>query len=297
LGNPLNAGPALLVDVEISLSFSNKSFVAGKKNSCNERLISTSTSSWSSTLANSKTNLARDLRDHQVGEGIDKHQLSFVGVAHTFIQYKRRVNGPNGYTLDRRKPISSPHLSFSLPTPQRMSKSSTQLRASAFLRRGRWQLRQGHCGLSAVALLLLFGLALLSLMLWVGHPRVSALTSGLSNLRPKPQQAGGETNALRWGAGDSTVILKGQTLQRLLPLQYPNGASNQFQCDLPSLRFQCDLDADEGCRAYPQLFPSAALFDNWKPEDTAQVPHAIFDSICHFNVSDPVSGKEVGSVE
>ncbi|OWZ18193.1 hypothetical protein PHMEG_0007755 [Phytophthora megakarya] len=82
-------------------------------------------------------------------------------------------------------------------------------------------------------------------------------------------------------------MLKGQKLQRFLPLQYPNGAPNKFQCDLPSLRYQCDLDGDEGCKAYPQLFPSAALFDNWKPENTVHVPHAIFDSICHFNVSDP----------
>ncbi|EGZ26493.1 hypothetical protein PHYSODRAFT_443642, partial [Phytophthora sojae] len=106
-----------------------------------------------------------------------------------------------------------------------------------------------------------------------------------SNLR-KQFQASGDENPLRWGDGDSAVILKGQHLKRLLPTQYPNGATNKFQCDLPSLRYECDLNAEEGCKAYPQLFPSAALFDNWKPEDT-QIPRAIFDSICHFNVSDP----------
>ncbi|KAG3058408.1 hypothetical protein PI125_g25231 [Phytophthora idaei] len=43
--------------------------------------------------------------------------------------------------------------------------------------------------------------------------------------------------------------------------------------------------------AYPQLFPSAVLFDNWKPENTAHLPPAIFDSICNFNVSDPMFQK------
>ncbi|KAG2778382.1 hypothetical protein PC129_g17787 [Phytophthora cactorum] len=171
-----------------------------------------------------------------------------------------------------------------------MAKSGTaaQLRATAFLRRGAWELRQGQCGGSAVALLLLFGLGILSLGLWVSPPSdMAGLASTLSsNLRVK-FQASGDANALRWGTGNDAVMLKGQRLQRILPSRYPNGANNTFQCDLPSLRFQCDLDRDKGCKAYPQLFPSAALFDNWKPENTAQVPPAIFDSICNFNVSDP----------
>ncbi|EEY66797.1 uncharacterized protein PITG_17363 [Phytophthora infestans T30-4] len=116
---------------------------------------------------------------------------------------------------------------------------------------------------------------------------MAALASTLSsNLRVK-LQASGDANALRWGTGSDVVILKGQRLQRIPPPRYPNGVNNTFQCDLPSLRFQCDLDSDKGCKAYPQLFPSVALFDNWKPESTAQVPASIFDSICHFNVSDP----------
>ncbi|KAE8891849.1 hypothetical protein PF005_g3594 [Phytophthora fragariae] len=166
-----------------------------------------------------------------------------------------------------------------------MAKSGTaaaQLRTTAFLRRGAWELRQGQCSGAAAVLLLLFGVAALSLGLWVSPP---TLTSQLSNLRTQFQASGGE-NPLRWGAGDSAVVLKGQKLQRFLPPQYPNGAANKFQCDLPSLRYECDLNAEEGCKAYPQLFPSAVLFDNWKAENT-QVPHAIFDSICHFNVSDP----------
>ncbi|KAL3670036.1 hypothetical protein V7S43_005406 [Phytophthora oleae] len=115
---------------------------------------------------------------------------------------------------------------------------------------------------------------------------MAALTSShSSNLRTK-FQASGDANVLRWGTGNEAVILKGDRLQRSLPLQYPNGDTNRFQCDLPSLRFQCDLDGDEGCKAYPQLFPSAALFDNWNAENT-HVPPVIFDSICHFNVSDP----------
>ncbi|KAH7462457.1 hypothetical protein KRP22_004878 [Phytophthora ramorum] len=159
-----------------------------------------------------------------------------------------------------------------------MPKSPVQVRASALLRRGLWQLRQGQCG-GASATLLLFVLAIFSLGLWLSPP------SQLSNLRAK-FHASGDANALRWGTGGNVVILKGQQLQRPLPNRYPNGANNKFQCDLPSLRYQCDMSEDEGCNAYPQMFPSAALFDNWKPEETDQVPSGIFDSICHFNVSD-----------
>ncbi|KAF1795670.1 hypothetical protein GQ600_14562 [Phytophthora cactorum] len=174
------------------------------------------------------------------------------------------------------------------PSTDGQIRTAAQLRATAFLRRGAWELRQGQCGGSAVALLLLFGLGILSLGLWVSPPSdMAGLASTLSsNLRVK-FQASGDANALRWGTGNDVVMLKGQRLQRILPSRYPNGANNTFQCDLPSLRFQCDLDRDKGCKAYPQLFPSAALFDNWKPENTAQVPPAIFDSICNFNVSDP----------
>ncbi|ETI47771.1 hypothetical protein L915_07880 [Phytophthora nicotianae] len=160
-----------------------------------------------------------------------------------------------------------------------MAKSGTaaQLRATAFLRRGAWELRRAKCS----TLLLLIGLAVLSLGFWVYPP--SQIQWSSFGVR---FQASGDTHALRWGAGNDVVMLKGQSLQRILPSRYPNGANNTFQCDLPSLRFQCDLDRDKGCKAYPQLFPSAALFDNWKAENTA-MPPAIFDSICHFNVSDP----------
>ncbi|GMF17432.1 unnamed protein product [Phytophthora fragariaefolia] len=178
-----------------------------------------------------------------------------------------------------------------------MAKSGAfaQLRTTAFLRRGAWELRQGQCSSASIAILLLFGAAILSLSVWVSPPSgMETLASHLPNLRPK-LQASGDDNPLRWGGGDSTVIIKGQKLQRPLPRQYPNGATNKFQCDLPALRYECDLNAEEGCKAYPQLFPSAALIDNWKPENT-QTPQAIFNSICHFNVSDPVSadGAVVG---
>ncbi|TMW60041.1 hypothetical protein Poli38472_000083 [Pythium oligandrum] len=85
----------------------------------------------------------------------------------------------------------------------------------------------------------------------------------------------------------TSVILDGHTtLARELPRVYPNGVTNRFACDLPSLRYQCDLDAEEGCRAYPQLFPAGELMENWSPEDPTPPPQT-FSSVCRFNVSSP----------
>uniref|UniRef100_M4BX68 JmjC domain-containing protein n=1 Tax=Hyaloperonospora arabidopsidis (strain Emoy2) TaxID=559515 RepID=M4BX68_HYAAE len=132
-------------------------------------------------------------------------------------------------------------------------------------------------------------MVVISLVLWrtsLSSYLTGSFPSKVANVRSH-LQAGNEANGLRWGIDDDVVILEGQQLQRPLPLEYPNGAINKFQCDLPTLRYQCDMDGVEGCKGYPQLFPSAALFDNWKQESTARVPEVFYDSICHFNVSMP----------
>ncbi|CAI5707409.1 unnamed protein product [Peronospora farinosa] len=150
---------------------------------------------------------------------------------------------------------------------------TAHIRFTTFLRRQAWDFRHVQSNWPSFVRLILFGLGVLTLGLWV-FPLHRTKFHG--------------SNALRWGVNNDVVILTGQNLQRSLPLGYiyPNGASNKFQCDLPALRHQCELDRVDGCKGYPQLFPSAALFDNWNPENTAQIPQAIFDSICHFNVSD-----------
>ncbi|CAH0473530.1 unnamed protein product [Peronospora belbahrii] len=155
---------------------------------------------------------------------------------------------------------------------------TAHLRFTTFLRRQAWELRQLQCNWTSLSLLLLFGLSFLSFGLWL-----FPLTRLPINVWTK------DSNVLRWGVNDAVVLLVGQDLQRSLPLDYvyPNGAENKFTCDLPALRYQCDMDNIEGCKSYPQLFPSAALFENWNPENTDQIPQTIFDSICHFNVSNP----------
>ncbi|RLN91134.1 hypothetical protein BBJ28_00003819 [Nothophytophthora sp. Chile5] len=168
-----------------------------------------------------------------------------------------------------------------------MTKSgAAQVRAAAFVRRGVWQLQRGQCrGPAAALLLLAVGFLLAAGLLVTGG---SAL-SGLSLRGAFGSNPSAEVNALRWGRKGDVVILDGRRLEQPLPESYPNGAVNTFQCDLPSLRFQCDLDSREGCRGYPQLFPASALFENWSPEHTARRPNAVFDSVCHFNVSSLVS--------
>ncbi|CEG35365.1 uncharacterized protein PHALS_09490 [Plasmopara halstedii] len=168
---------------------------------------------------------------------------------------------------------------------EKKSWNSAQTRTISILRRGAWELRRGRCGKAAVFLLLLTGIVFSSLRGMIS-PMVS-LTTTLSSYLGITNKASESVNLLRWGGGSVVVELEGQPLQRDLPLTYPDGTSNKFQCDLPSLRFQCDMDRGVGCNAYPQLFPSSALFDYWKQEDTEQVPASIFDSICHFNISDP----------
>ncbi|TDH69559.1 hypothetical protein CCR75_005028 [Bremia lactucae] len=157
---------------------------------------------------------------------------------------------------------------------------AAQVVAAGFVRRGAWKLRQCYCGRATAVLLLLLGVVVLSSML------LEELASTLLHFFQNKFELSGSANALRWGYDSTVIELKGQPLQRILPSQYPNGAANKFLCDLPSLRFQCDLDKELGCKAYPQLFPSAALFENWKPESTKHVPATIFNSLCHFNVSD-----------
>uniref|UniRef100_K3WAU3 JmjC domain-containing protein n=1 Tax=Globisporangium ultimum (strain ATCC 200006 / CBS 805.95 / DAOM BR144) TaxID=431595 RepID=K3WAU3_GLOUD len=83
------------------------------------------------------------------------------------------------------------------------------------------------------------------------------------------------------------VLLDGRAMAKPLPQVYPNGAVNRHRCDLPALRYQCDLNVSVGCMAYPQLFPTGDLLKNWSPEDPGKQPAHIFDSICRFNVSSP----------
>lgn len=168
-----------------------------------------------------------------------------------------------------------------------MAKSgAVQVRTAAFLRRGIWELRQRQCRPASATLLLLALLSVLILGLFVAPDAQLSPLSALTNLRGRLATNRG-ANALRWGVGNNVVHLNGQRIQRPLRSQYPNGDANKFQCDLPSLRFQCEMDGNEGCRAYPQLFPSSALFENWSPAHTARSPSGIFDSICHFNLSSP----------
>ncbi|KAI9907254.1 hypothetical protein PsorP6_016119 [Peronosclerospora sorghi] len=146
-----------------------------------------------------------------------------------------------------------------------------------------WLRRKGWAMPSPFALVLLVtGFGILYPVLWL---------CGLSTRPGGPfssrDATNGPANALRWGLGTDVVMLDGAPLQRSLPPVYPDGSRNTFTCDLPSLRYQCALDRDRGCVGYPQLFPSAALFTNWNPEHPVPRPVGIFDSICHFNVSNP----------
>lgn len=88
------------------------------------------------------------------------------------------------------------------------------------------------------------------------------------------------------------VLLDGRDVAKPLPLVFPNGAKSAHRCDLPSLRYQCELDRTTGCRAYPQLFPMRELLTNWSPDEPTRPPAHTFESICRFNVSDPVSDFE-----
>lgn len=86
-------------------------------------------------------------------------------------------------------------------------------------------------------------------------------------------------------APTAAVLLDGRPTIKPLPQAYPNGATGLHRCDLPSLRYQCDLDASVGCRAYPQLFPMGELLKNWSPEEPEKRPEQLFESICRFNLS------------
>lgn len=97
-----------------------------------------------------------------------------------------------------------------------------------------------------------------------------------------------EAPLLRDSPRQQTVKLDGRALAKPLPSVYPNGETNRFACDLPALRFQCEIDGDVGCRAYPQLFPAADILRNWSPDDPDNPPAKLFSSICRFDVSDPV---------
>lgn len=89
-------------------------------------------------------------------------------------------------------------------------------------------------------------------------------------------------------AAPSGVLLDGRDIAKPLATVFPNGAAGAHRCDLPSLRYQCDLDSHAGCRAYPQLFPARELLTNWSPDAPDQLPARTFESICRFNLSIPV---------
>lgn len=73
------------------------------------------------------------------------------------------------------------------------------------------------------------------------------------------------------------------------PLEtYPNDIPNLYECDIAVLRYRCDLDEQLGCRAYPQLFPSGDIFNNWSPYRPESIPIKTYSSICRFNISSPV---------
>lgn len=119
---------------------------------------------------------------------------------------------------------------------------------------------------------------------------VAALT-----LRRVPLSPDGEASSvavlapqLRASRRPQVVRLDGRAVGRPLPAAYPNGERSRFTCDLPALRFQCELDGRTGCRAYPQLFPAADILRNWSPDDPEHPPVALFSSVCRFDVSDPV---------
>ncbi|CCI41613.1 unnamed protein product [Albugo candida] len=72
------------------------------------------------------------------------------------------------------------------------------------------------------------------------------------------------------------------------PLEtYPNDIPNLYECDIAVLRYRCDLDEQLGCRAYPQLFPSGDIFNNWSPYRPESIPIKTYSSVCRFNISSP----------
>lgn len=145
--------------------------------------------------------------------------------------------------------------------------------AVAYLRR-RWHYlcSRSHNTLPRIAVLLCLAL-LLALSLWWQR---ASLTRMLHHHDPPRAHTA------------TAVLLDGRSIAKPLPRAYPNGVTGLHRCDLPSLRYQCDLSASVGCKAYPQLFSMGELLRNWSPEEPEKQPERIFESICRFNVSIPV---------
>ncbi|KAJ0406285.1 hypothetical protein P43SY_007073 [Pythium insidiosum] len=129
----------------------------------------------------------------------------------------------------------------------------------------------------------------LLLWLWVGATLLVAFAVIRSLLQAKAlhsQRAAPSPASATASAGGAETLLDGRPIARPLPSVFPNGERSRFRCDLPSLRYQCDLDAADGCKAYPQLFPAGELLRHWPSHDTT-APSETFSSLCRFNISSP----------
>ncbi|TYZ58984.1 hypothetical protein PybrP1_002136 [[Pythium] brassicae (nom. inval.)] len=117
-------------------------------------------------------------------------------------------------------------------------------------------------------------------LLWVVALLLSLVL--LQQLATRPARSARSALTAREG-----VLLDGRDVAKPLPLVFPNGAKSAHRCDLPALRYQCELDRATGCRAYPQLFPMRELLSNWSPDEPTRPPAHTFESICRFDLSDP----------
>lgn len=152
-------------------------------------------------------------------------------------------------------------------------------------------------GWLSVAVVGLLGLCIASFALVSLYTQVlSSASPSSSMLRARLENAedvGGVLKPQARGAraghtAKAGVLLTGQPLAKPLPESYPGDVTNKYACDLPSLRYQCDSNAESGCATYPQLFPMGDLLANWSPENTT-APEKTFSSLCRFNMSSPVS--------
>lgn len=142
----------------------------------------------------------------------------------------------------------------------------------------------------------LLGLCIASITLLSLYSQLLSSASSSSMLRARlenAEDAGGALKVQARGArtGHTAkvgVLLTGQPVAKPLSKSYPGDVANKFACDLPSLRYQCDLNTESGCATYPQLFPMGDLLANWSPENTT-APEKTFSSLCRFNMSSPVS--------
>lgn len=68
---------------------------------------------------------------------------------------------------------------------------------------------------------------------------------------------------------------------------YPNGIRNKYNCLLgPHTKLYCGMKRNR-CEGYPQLFTMQDIIRNWHIESTS-VPASYHNSLCRFNLSDPV---------